>query len=113
MDEQRQTDEDSNVKDPNIDEDDVNIRQLYQEVKDTQPSSTEEYLKILEKSTIFGLAGQETRMVLTKIIKDICYLFILLLDIPIYLKAIRVIKMIMPETIEKLKKAQFFFWLIK
>ena len=40
----------NNTKDkssPKIDEDDVNIQQMYQEMQETQPSSTEEYLKIL------------------------------------------------------------------
>lgn len=51
-------------------------------------------------------------MILTKITKDLSYLSILLLDIPIYLTEIKVFRFT-PESIEKLKKIQFFFWLIK
>lgn len=47
MEEQKRSEDDPNHKNHNLDEDDVNIRQMYQEVQDTQPSSTEEYLKTL------------------------------------------------------------------
>jgi hypothetical protein len=45
----------------------------------------------LKNSSIKGLAGHETRMLITKTLKDIAFIVFLIYDMPVYFKAIKLI----------------------
>mmetsp|Transcript_9012 Transcript_9012/g.10182 ORF Transcript_9012/g.10182 Transcript_9012/m.10182 type:complete len:254 (+) Transcript_9012:150-911(+) len=74
--------------------------------------STEDFIKILEKSSINGLAGYKQRMLLTRITKEVAYIGFLISDFFIYLKEIKILPL-SQETYKKLRTLQYVCWLLK
>ena len=71
---------------------------------------------ILDNSSEKGSTGYITRMILTKTIKDLSFIGFWLIDVPLYLKEMRILKFEKDEGIAKLKKLhliQRIFWLIQ
>lgn len=52
LDEDQNTENSQEFLGQGIDEDDVSIKQMFKEVQETKPSSTDEYLKTLGKSNL-------------------------------------------------------------
>lgn len=93
----------------NSDNDDVNFSDIHMKFnKDKLIHMT----KTLEKSSIHGLAGHETRMILTKTVKDLAFIVYLLVDVPLYFKEIQILKL-SSEKFDKLRKIQYISWFIK
>lgn len=66
----------------------------------------------LERSSIYGLAGHESRMMLTKTVKDLAFIVFLLVDMPLYFKEIKVFNLA-EKTFQKLRKIQYISWLVQ